>query len=773
VSSRALRVGLAWTVVLVACAVIVVRADYTGDLSAFLPRSPALAQQVLVEQLRDGPVSRLLLAGIDGGSVEARALTSRRFAAALRGDDAFTAVSNGEAQATAADQAFLWRNRYLLSSAVDAAAFSAAGLRASLQESLDLLSSPLGLVLQRAFPNDPTGEIVRLAEAQAMQSQPRVREGVWFAVDGERALLLLQTRAAGFDLEGQTAALERARTAFAAVQGPGQSMVLSGPAVFATESRDAIKRDSTRISILATALVAALLLLVFRSPVVLVLGLLPVASGALAGIAAVSAGFGEVYGITLGFGVTLIGEGVDYAIYMFTQTAPGTTPEKSLERIWPTLRLGVATSVCGFAALLLSGFPGLAQLGLFSIAGLLVAVLFTRSALPLMLPAGFSVRIAPALGAAIGRALRVAPKLRLVVPVAVLGAAAVMLAHRGAFWSDDLASLSPVSAAAQALDQQLRRDLGAPDVRYLIVIKADTEDAALAASAQAATTLAVLRDRGTIAGYDAPSDILPSRAVQQARQSALPETDVLRNRVLEAVRGLPVRAETLAPFVGDVAAARVQPLVGRADLAGTHLALKLDSLLREHAGRWTALLLLRGVRDADTVERALPGDAILVDLKRESDRLYQQYRDTALALALAGAAAIVALLGAALRSWRRVLAVILPLAAAVTVTVALLLVLRPSLTIFHLVGLLLVVAVGSNYSLFFDRLSVTEADLSRTVASLLLANLATVIGFGLLGLSSTPVLHAIGSTVAIGALLSLVFSAMLGAPPAQGGAVPA
>jgi len=47
------------------------------------------------------------------------------------------------------------------------------------------------------------------------------------------------------------------------------------------------------------------------------------------------------------------------------------------------------------------------------------------------------------------------------------------------------------------------------------------------------------------------------------------------------------------------------------------------------------------------------------------------------------------------------------------------------------------------------------------VTSLLLCNISTVIGFGVIGFATTPVLSAIGSTVAIGAFLSLVFAAIL------------
>jgi predicted exporter len=75
--------------------------------------------------------------------------------------------------------------------------------------------------------------------------------------------------------------------------------------------------------------------------------------------------------------------------------------------------------------------------------------------------------------------------------------------------------------------------------------------------------------------------------------------------------------------------------------------------------------------------------------------------------------------------------------------------------------LLLVVAVGSNYALFFDHQANHAEEQERTVTSLLLANLSAITGFGLLAFSQAPVLSAIGFTVALGAALSLVFSAVL------------
>ena len=47
------------------------------------------------------------------------------------------------------------------------------------------------------------------------------------------------------------------------------------------------------------------------------------------------------------------------------------------------------------------------------------------------------------------------------------------------------------------------------------------------------------------------------------------------------------------------------------------------------------------------------------------------------------------------------------------------------------------------------------------MVSLLVANIATIIAFGMLAFSGVPLLTAIGETVAIGAFLSLLFSAVL------------
>jgi predicted exporter len=268
---------------------------------------------------------------------------------------------------------------------------------------------------------------------------------------------------------------------------------------------------------------------------------------------------------------------------------------------------------------------------------------------------------------------------------------------------------------------------------------------------------------GLLDGFDAP--LLPSGTAQRARLSALPDATVARANLNSALRDSPFRGSTFAPFAQEIAAAKQQPLLDRAALQGSNLGLKLDTFLVKREAGWSLMLPLRGVKDAQGIEQAIRGGSdaafVMLDMKLESEQMFRDYRHEAAKNALLGALAIVVLFFISLRSLRRVLEVSLPLVAAVIAVTSWLVFTGHALSIFHLIGLLLVVAVGSNYALFFDHRCSSVHDRERTVTSLLFANFSTVLAFGLLSFSQSPVLGAIGSTVAVGAVLSLIFSAIL------------
>ena len=757
-----------WIALLVLSAGVISRITVTTDLTALLPRVADRMQHLLVAQLRDGVAARLILVGFEGAEPELLADASRQIARRLDSSGLFSYVNNGDPAQFAAEREVLMSHRYLLSPAVTVDRFTASALRASLEEQLRLLGSPAGAVTKALLPADPTGELRQILSQIQIGEAPAMLHGVWFSRDGRRAQLIAESRAPGFDLDRQADAVTLIRQAYREAGLPKEARLLvSGPAVFAVEARATIEQESWRLSLIAGVLVTVLLVLVYRSTPLMVLSFLPVLTGLLIGIAAVQGLFGFVHGITLGFGATLIGEAVDYPAYLFTNVAPGERPRDTLLRIWPTLRLAVLTTVFGGLSMLLSSFTGLSQLGVLIVVGVLAAGLVTRWVVPALAP---RLRTEPSSRVPHVdwiRSLRWIGRGRRLVWLGVLAAVSYLAFSETRIWDDDLAHLSPVSQSGKALDEQLRRELGAPDVRFLLVINADSRDQALAVSESAGTFLRRLVAEGMIGGFDLPSFYVPSRETQERRRAALPKPGVLKAALQEALQGLPFRAGLFEPFLQAVERARTGDLLDPGDLEPSALSLKLRALLLHSGNEWTALAPLRGVTDpaalARRIEREGQGVTFL-DLKQEADRLVARYREESLRLTALGVAAITAVLWWGLRRASIVGMVLLPPVIAILFAVTSLMLAGERLSLFHLVSLLLVMGIGLNYALFFRRAAGDEAEHRRTSLALLVCIGATLAAFGTLACSQTPVLHAIGITVSLGALFSLILSAMLARP---------
>ena len=93
-AARRLAIGL-WLAGLVLCALQVAQTRFIADLSAFLPAAPSAEQRFLVDQLRDGAVSRVMLIAVEGADAPARSRVSRALARSLGSDPLFTSATNG------------------------------------------------------------------------------------------------------------------------------------------------------------------------------------------------------------------------------------------------------------------------------------------------------------------------------------------------------------------------------------------------------------------------------------------------------------------------------------------------------------------------------------------------------------------------------------------------------------------------------------------------------------------------------------------------------
>jgi predicted exporter len=741
-----------WLLVLVVSGWQLARTRVVADLGAFLPPSASPAQQLLLEQMRSGVASRLLLVAVGGADTERLAQASHSMAAKLRASGLFASVQNGGEEGMRADRETFMNYRYVLTPTAGGERFSAAALRASLESALAELATQSAAALRTTLPRDPTGELRRIFERLPATSPAR-RGGVWFTGDGKRALLVAETVAGGFDAVAQEQAIQ---AVVQSVEDP-LKVELTGPGVFAAASRAAIERDAWLLSLASGTLVLLLLLRIYRRPGVVALCFVPVVSGLAVGTAAVSLAFGNVHAITLGFGATLVGEAVDYPSYACLNAGPGESLRRALERIWPTLRLAVLTTVLGGLTMLLSSFAGLAQLGLLSMTGVLVAGLVTRDVVPTLAGARPVTARAFAVPAPLERATLVARRLAPLVWLLAVGAGAVLILHSSALWEDDLAAMNPVPERLKDADRELRRELGAPDVRYLILVQAPEREAVLQAAEALEGKLDELVRRQVIRGYDLATRYVPSLAEQQRRLAALPEAATLRTNLEQALDGLPFQRGVFEPFLRDVAQSRSRGPLGENDLRGTVLGIKLQTLVVPAGNGWAMLVPLYGVADAQTLGSEVP----VLDLKAESERLLAGYRLETLRLTALGMGAIVLVLAFGLRNARAVLQVVLPVALALLITAAVLQLAGQRLTVFHLIAMLLVMGIGLNYSLFFDRPEQNGLLRRRMLFALFVTCATTLLAFATLAFSSNPVLHAIGLTVSVGAVTAFLTSAAL------------
>lgn len=764
----------AWLLITLACGwILLAHTRVSMDLTSFLPRTADPASRLLAGQLREGPGSRLILLAISAGTAEQRAAASKTLAAGLRGQHTFSMLANGEDDLAPATRDFLFQHRYLLSPAITPKHFDTAALRQTLEARLDELSSPLGMLEKDLLPQDPTGEFMQVLQGWSGQNAPALRDGVWFSQDGREALLLVETRAPGFDIDAQETALALIHQHFARLNPAGQlSLVASGPGVFSVAARAGIIEDVQRISVVDVLFLTGLLLLVFRAWRLMGLSFLPLITGGLVGAAGVSLIFGQVHGITLGFGTTLIGIANDYPIHFFAHLRRHEKARDTLRAIWPTLFLGVLATAAGFGALLFSGFEGLAQIGVFAMLGLLAAGAVTRWVLPDLIAPGSDLPAWVDRGRWSVTLFRPLHRLRYLPLVALVAALGFLLSTRQPLWNDDLASLSPVAASDKALDARLRGEMGAPELSQLLVIQAPTAEAALRQSEVLEGKLAGLQRAGILEGYDMAARYLPSQASQRERQALLPTPETLQSRLAAAQQGLSFQAGLFAPFVQAVAVARTAPLLTPANVAGTPLGWRAAALLYPQDGQWVALLPLRGVHDEAALATQVAGwhqpGLLYLDLKKASNELVRNYREGLLRQALWGGLAIVLLLGIGLRSGRRLVRVLLPMVAAITASCATLVAIGEGLTIFHLISLLLVAGVGMDYALFFNRERMDSHEWRRTLIAIIVCSLSTLVAFGALLISQATILRAIGMTVALGTAYAFLFAAMRANGPESG-----
>lgn len=761
--AKALLLGT-WLVALALLAWLVMRhLTVSTDLRDFMPKATTPDQRLLMEQVGEGPGSRLLLVAIRGADEAQAAALSQGLVHALRPDPRYTQVVNGSFDSTSLDDRLL-PYRYLLSPTLDDQPLDEPYLADQLQQRLDDLSTPAASMLKSWLPRDPTLELLKLAERWTAGRTPDVREGVWFSAENE-ALLLVQTKAPGFDPDAQARAIDGIQQAFDAMpQSHAATLTLSGPGYFSVRVAEQTRRQAEWIGNVSSVGFVLLLLLAYRSLGSLLLSALPIASAGLAGLAALIVLFPQVHGITLAFGFTLLGVAQEYPIRVLSHRRTGEDAVASVRSLWPLLLTAIASACIAYLAFYASGVMGLQQLAVFTITGLLVAGVSTRYVLPYLLPV--RVRdVAQMAWLARARAWADAlPRPRWIPLLVAIATVAMLCLAKGSFWQNNLAALTPLPPELLARDARLRESLGAPDVRYLLVLQAADEQGVLRLSEQWQPRIDALVAQHVVDDVELPTRYLPSIDVQRARQAKLPDEATLRASLAKAAEGMPFRRDLFEPFITDVETARQLPPLTPEAFAQNALGQRLAAMLQARDGHVLGLATLSGVHRLEPLEAlaASSGGAVrLLDLKQASESLVQDYRTRILHALIVATILLVLTITFALRSLRRAWHVLAPMTLATFLVLAVERACGIEISLFHLVALILAAGLGLHYALFFERDTGEVAEQRRTLHATLVCVASALLVFGMLAWSTIPVLRAIGLTVSLGVAFHFCLSLLM------------
>ncbi len=635
-------------------------------------------------------------------------------------------------------------------------AFTEAALRARLSDLKEQLGGPMGVMIRQTAPRDPLGGMWEPLQALRSSRGDSIidEDGVVYTPDHAHAFVFVETKSSSFDSDAQRAfrqVLDDWLTA-----NPGVTMQTAGAAQFAIASEAQIKGDVNRIGIVSTIGILLIFLALFGSVRMILVGFVPMIFGSAVAVLACQLIFGEIHGITIAFGTSLLGVGLDYVEHYYAHfvLTPEVPAKTTMKIVAPSLVLGAFTTIIGFIGLGAAGLTGLRQMAVFSV----IAIMASMAATYWMVPPWMPVTYKPprTLGVVNRLVLRLMVKLtsrtwstgaRIAVVVVAIGMTVVGV--RVARFSDNVNMLVSDKGPHIEQDTAVRSRLG-PESSTFAVITAGTDEALLIAIGTATDELEVARGKGALTSFVPLGRILPSATEQLARFAAARAAVPVTRKVMEELEFVPdqfadywTALQTTAPKIlslGDVRASPLAPLLAAWVPAQTTPI---------------ALIPLVGVTDVAALQTLVPSATIVAPAATIVD-LFRGVRIRTVISSLLGVATILLLLLARYRSPRKVVVAVAPAILACVAAVGAMVAMGISLNILHVMSLLLVVSLGVDFGIFFVDTTSSLEESARTMVSIITASITTILSFGLLGLSSSPGLAAIGVTVTLGVTFSLL-----------------
>lgn len=612
------------------------------------------------------------------------------------------------------------------------------------------LYQPVGGIALTDVGSDPMGLWEAWWSARAAETRVRPGDGLlWLEAEGKHWVLLNYARqGAVFSMTGDTplnGALIRARAA--AQRAEAQSRMLAAGVPLHAEA--AAARSNYEMSVIGVGSLVAVLMLVwltFRSLRPIVMVGLSLVVGCIVALSVTALIFGHVHLLTLVFGASLVGVAEDYGFHYFAarQGRPASERHAILRHLLPGLLLALATSAIAYLALGLAPFPGLRQMAVFSVVGLLGAFLTVLCWFP-MFDRGelHATRFSTRFSASLMHWPRWKPN-RTGLLVAAAISLFVILGLSRLQSHDDLRQLQGSSASLVAEQVEVGRLLDLPSPAQFFLVEGDSPEQLLVREESLTKNLARLKMLGV--GYRAVSDWMPSAARQRADAEATARADAIALAAISELTGEILMRPAFA----------AGPLQAGQWLNSPAAGVARGQWLGDIQGRYYSVVLLNGLTSSMLPSVAAAGHGLSgvrwVDRTAEFSDLLARYRVGMEGLLALGFIAVFVALSWRFKgsAWRALLPTLLG-------TLLVLAIFGWSgvpLQLFTVLALVLLLGMGVDYGIF---LLEHPGDGTAWLA-VALAGVSTLLSFGLLALSSTPALHVFGLTMLLGEVLIWVLT---------------
>ncbi len=532
-------------------------------------------------------------------------------------------------------------------------------------------------------------------------------------------------------------------------------LIKTGAMFYASYGYQVARDEISTIGLGSLMLVIGLVVIAFFSIRPIILVSVALFFGISSGFTLVHIFFGHVHLLTVVFGASLIGVAVDYAFHYFSVEESSSRMTR-LSQIFPAISLGLLSSVIGYLSLMTTPFPGLQQMAVFCVVGLIGAYLTVVLLFPIIklknhTPSFLLKFCQMILNFGATRFSTALWRLATLLPLV-----AAIVFFNQSLGNDDIRQFQTLNDELKNSEQTIKRVVNAPAANQFYLVKAKSADSLLVQLEKTTQHLDGLIDRGIIDDYQSISQWLPS--IQQQKQTYELYQSLYQSEAFEQLLALGIVTqsdieETTKLFAND-RGNYLQAEQWLTSAVGKQMSyLWLGKIEQDYA----AVISISGIHDLAALKN-FDDNSVFVDKVSQVSNLFNIYRHKASQLLMIAIGLIFVIL-LFRYGIRKALIISSSPIIAISMTILGLVALGVSVNLFNTLALFLVLGIGIDYGLFFAEAKSTEP---RTLLAVLLSALTTIFSFGLLALSQTSAIQAFGLTMLIGISTVFILSPIIG-----------